>query len=63
MTPFDVAEAFTKLGATAAGGSFTNMAILTKEPDSVQVVHRPSFSPSVVTRRGIYDLERRHTGL
>ena len=57
LTPFDVAEAFTKLGATAGGGSFTNMAILTKEPDSVQVVHRPSFSPSVVTRRGIYDLD------
>ena len=57
LTPFEVAEAFTKLGATAAGGSFTNMAMLTKEPDSVQVVHRPSFSPTVVTRRGTYDLD------
>ena len=57
LTPFEVAEAFTKLGAAAAGGSFTNMAMLTKEPDSVQVVHRPSFSPTVLTRRGTYDLD------
>jgi PAS domain S-box-containing protein len=57
LTPFEVAEAFTKLGAAAAGGSFTNMAMLTTEPDSVQVVHRPSFSPTVLTRRGIYDLD------
>ena len=57
LTPFEVAEAFTKLGAAAAGGSFTNMAMLTKEPDSVQVVHRPSFNPTVVTRRGTYDLD------
>ena len=57
LTPFEVAEAFTKLGAAAAGGSFTNMAMLTKEPDRVQVVHRPSFSPTIVTRRGTYDLD------
>jgi PAS domain S-box-containing protein len=57
LTPFEVAEAFTKLGAAAGGGSFTNMAILTEELASVQVVHRPSFNPTVVTRRGIYDLD------
>lgn len=55
-TPFEVAEVFTKLGAPAAGGSFTNVAMLTKEPDSVLVVHRPSLTPTVVTQRGIYDL-------
>ena len=33
------------------------MAMLTKEPDSVQVVHRPSFGPTLVTRRGTYDLD------
>jgi serine phosphatase RsbU (regulator of sigma subunit)/PAS domain-containing protein len=57
LTPFEVAEAFTKLGPPAAGGSFTNMAMLTDEPDSVQVVHRPSFNPTVVVQRGAYDLD------
>jgi PAS domain S-box-containing protein len=56
VTPFEVADAFTKLGAPAAGGSFTNMAMLATEPDSVQVVHRPTFSPTVVTQQGLYDL-------
>jgi serine phosphatase RsbU (regulator of sigma subunit)/PAS domain-containing protein len=56
VTPFEVADAFTKLGAPAAGGSFANMAMLANEPDSVQVVHRPTFSATVVTQRGLYDL-------
>jgi serine phosphatase RsbU (regulator of sigma subunit)/PAS domain-containing protein len=56
LTPFEVAEAFTELGAPAAGGSFTNMAMLTNEPGSVLVLHRPTFNPSVVAERGIYDL-------
>jgi len=55
LTPIAVAEAFTKLGAPAAGGSFANMALLTQERDRVQVVHRPSFNPTVVTQRGVYD--------
>ena len=56
VTPFEVADAFTKLGAPAAGGSFTNMATLANEPDSVQVVHRPTFNPSIVTQQGLYHL-------
>jgi len=56
LTTFEVAEAFTELGASAAGGSFTNMAVLSKEADSVQVMHRPTFDPTVVTQRGVYDL-------
>jgi PAS domain S-box-containing protein len=56
LTPFEVAEAFARLGAPAAGGSFTNMAMLANEPDSVQVVHRPTFDPTMVTQRGLYDL-------
>jgi serine phosphatase RsbU (regulator of sigma subunit)/PAS domain-containing protein len=56
LTPFEVAEAFTELGAAAAGGSFTNMAMLTNQAERVQVVHRPAFNPTVVTQRGIYDL-------
>jgi serine phosphatase RsbU (regulator of sigma subunit)/PAS domain-containing protein len=56
VTPFVVAEAFTKEGAPAAGGSFTNMAILSKESNLVQVVHRPTFNPRVVTQRGTFDL-------
>lgn len=56
VTPFEVADAVTKLGAAAAGGSFTNMAMLANEPDSVQVVHRPTFNQTVVTQRGLYDL-------
>jgi PAS domain-containing protein len=56
LTPFEVAEAFTELGAAAAGGSFTNMAMLSDEPGTVQILHRPTFNPTVVTRRGTYDL-------
>ncbi len=56
VTPFEVAEAFTKEGAPAAGGSFANMAILSDTPDLVQVVHRPVFNPQVVAQRGMFDL-------
>ena len=56
VTPFEVAEAFTKEGALAAGGSFANMAILSDTPDMVQVVHRPVFNPQVVAQRGMFDL-------
>jgi serine phosphatase RsbU (regulator of sigma subunit)/PAS domain-containing protein len=56
LTPFEVAVAFTELGAPAAGGSFANMALLTNEPGSVQVLHRPIFNRTVVTQRGVYDL-------
>ncbi len=56
VTPFEVAEAFTKEGALAAGGSFANMAILSGGPNLVQVVHRPVFNPRVVAQRGMFDL-------
>ena len=56
VTPFEVAEAFTKEGALAAGGSFANMAMLGDQPDLVQVVHRPVFNPQVVAQRGMFDL-------
>jgi serine phosphatase RsbU (regulator of sigma subunit)/PAS domain-containing protein len=56
VTPFEVAEAFTKEGALAAGGSFANMAILSDESSQVQVVHRPVFNPQVVAQRGTFDL-------
>jgi serine phosphatase RsbU (regulator of sigma subunit)/PAS domain-containing protein len=55
-TPFEVAEAFTKDGPASAGAAFVNMAILTKESNLVQVVHRPAFNPDVVTQRGTFDL-------
>jgi serine phosphatase RsbU (regulator of sigma subunit)/PAS domain-containing protein len=55
-TPFEVAEVFTKDGPASAGGTFANMAILTKESNLVQVVHRPVFNPTVVTQRGTFDL-------
>ena len=54
LTPLQVAEAFTQLGAAAAGGSFANMAIVAEDPDSVQVIYRPTFNPTVVTQRGVY---------
>jgi serine phosphatase RsbU (regulator of sigma subunit)/PAS domain-containing protein len=56
VTPFEVAEAFTKEGALAAGGTFANMALLSETPDLVQVVHRPVFNPEVVAQRGMFDL-------
>jgi serine phosphatase RsbU (regulator of sigma subunit)/PAS domain-containing protein len=57
VTPFEVAEAFTKEGAQAAGGIFANMAILSDTPGLVQVVHRPTFNPDVVAQRGTFDLK------
>ena len=56
VTPFEVAEAFTKEGALAAGGAFANMAILSDTPGLVQVVHRPTFNPNVVAQRGMFGL-------
>jgi hypothetical protein len=56
VTPFEVAEAFTKEGPLAAGGAFANMAILSDTPGLVQVVHRPTFNPNVVAQRGMFDL-------
>jgi PAS domain S-box-containing protein len=56
ITPFAVAEAFTKEGAAAVGGTFANVALLVEESDCVQVIHRPPFNPALVTTRGIYDL-------
>jgi PAS domain S-box-containing protein len=55
-TPFEVAEVFTKDGPASVGGTFANMAILTRESNLVQVVHRPAFNPTVVTQRGTFDL-------
>jgi serine phosphatase RsbU (regulator of sigma subunit)/PAS domain-containing protein len=56
VTPFEVAEAFTKEGPLAAGGAFANMATLSDTPGLVQVVHRPRFNPNVVAQRGMFDL-------
>jgi serine phosphatase RsbU (regulator of sigma subunit)/PAS domain-containing protein len=56
VTPAAVAEAFTMEGPAAAGGSFANMAILNEESSLVQVVHRPTFNPTVVAQRGTFDL-------
>jgi PAS domain S-box-containing protein len=57
VTPLEVAEVFTMEGPASVGGSFANMAILTKDTNVVQVVHRPTFNPAVVARRGTFDLE------
>jgi serine phosphatase RsbU (regulator of sigma subunit) len=62
VTPSDVAEALAEEGGSAAGASFSNMAMLEAETNIIRVVHGSVLSPRIAARWAEFDLSA-HTPL
>jgi serine phosphatase RsbU (regulator of sigma subunit) len=56
VTPLDVAIALAADGATVAGASFSNMAVLEQRTGRIHAVHGPGLDPVVVARWSEFDL-------
>jgi serine phosphatase RsbU (regulator of sigma subunit) len=55
VTPLEVAQALAEEGATVAGASFSNMAVL-ESTKRVRVVHRSGIDPDIADRWSDFDL-------